>query len=665
MANIKLYEYITSHEHHAFRRDALPSRAAEYAEKGYTPAQRMSLRFCEMAHEEAKNPHILPGQKIVLMRTLPNAPDLMTEAEWEDIKSKNFVHELGYISNICPDHMSVIRTGFKALRDNADPLAAADLDAMTALCESYKAEAARIGRDDIVKVLERIPAYPAETFREALQFFRIVHYALWMEGNYHNTVGRFDKYMMPYLQHDLDNGIINMEEARDLLYDFFLSFNIDSDMYPGIQQGDNGQSMMLGGLDTDGNEIRNLLTDMCLETSGELKLIDPKINLRVTKNTPMELYEKGTELTKVGLGFPQYSNDDVVIPGLVKLGYDYNDAVNYTVAACWEFIIPKVGMEIANIGALSYPLCVDRAVRKKLADASDFDRFREAVADEIKAECDEITGKVNAVWFVPSPFMNLLYGGANIADGAKYNNFGIHGTGISCAADSMAAIKKYIFDEKKYTPAELISAMDADFAGYEEMNADLRYSAPKCGCDNDEADDYLVFLTNTFADALKGKKNCRGGIWRAGTGSAMFYLWHASAISASPDGRRHDEPFAANYSASIFAKISDPVGVVKSFTKPDLEKVINGGPLTLEFYDKMFEQDDAVTKIAILVKYFIARGGHQLQLNAVNRERLLDAQAHPEKYKQLIVRIWGWSAYFCELDKDFQDHVIRRQEYAV
>jgi len=664
MTNEALYTYITSHQHHAFRRPAISSRAAQYSAEGLDPAKRMSLRFCEMAVEEAKNPHILPGQKIVLMRTLPNAPDVLTDTEWEAIRKEHFIHEAGYISNICPDHMSLVKIGFRKAREWADENGRADLDALSALCESYRQEALRIGRTDVADVLARVPEYPAQTFREALQFFRIVHYALWMEGDYHNTVGRFDVYMMPYLQADLDAGRLTLEEARELLEDFFLSFNIDSDMYTGIQQGDNGQSMMLGGRLPDGGEVWNILTEMCLEVSGTLKLIDPKINLRVNKNTPLSVYEKGTELTKVGLGFPQYSNDDVVIPALIKLGYAPEDAANYTVAACWEFIIPHVGMEIANIGALSYPLCVDRALRT-LDDNASLTDLKTAVAREIRKECNTVADAIHSVWFVPSPFLNLLYGGKNIADGAKYNNFGMHGTGISCAADSMAALDRYVFTEKRWTLSQVLSAMDKNFEGQDEMCAALRYEAPKCGTDTDAADKYLVYLTEAFSSALAGKINCRGGIWRAGTGSAMFYLWHAAALPASADGRRHDEPFAANYSASIFAKISDPVAVVKSFAKPNLAKVINGGPLTLEFYDKMFAGEDAVTKIASLVQYFILLGGHQLQLNAVNRDRLLDAQAHPENYKQLIVRIWGWSAYFCELDKEFQDHVIRRQEYSL
>ena len=662
--NQPLYDFITAHRQREFRIDAIPSQAERYKAEGLSPRARMSDRFCRVM--DAEVPHILPGQKIVFLRTVPRPYDCFTEDEWNAIRSHHFLHEQGYVSNVCPDHTYLMKRGLLAVREAADEYAKADIDTLLRLVGRYRDEALRIGRNDVADVLEKVPAYPAETFREALQFFRIIHYSLWLEGNYHNTVGRFDKYMMPYLEADLAAGRITEDEAYELLLDFFLSFNIDSDMYTGIQQGDNGQSMMLGGTDPDtGSEIYNMLTAMCLRASGELKLIDPKINLRVTKNTPLWVYEEGTKLTKVGLGFPQYSNDDTVIPALVKLGYDKADAENYTVAACWEFIIPGVGMEIANIGAMSYPLAVDRALNT-LPACADFDEFRKNVAAEITAQCDAIMASVKNIWFVPSPFMELLYGGKAFTEGMKYNNFGIHGTGVSCAADSLAAIRKVVFEEKTMSADEFTAAVRADFAGYDELLHTLRSESPKLGTENSApADEQLVWLTETFSGALEGKTNERGGIWRAGTGSAMFYLWHADEIGASPDGRRKGEPFAANYSASLFAKIDNPINIVKSFTSPDLGKVINGGPLTLEFDSKIFASEESMTKVASLVKYFVSRGGHQLQLNAVSREALLDAQAHPEKYERLIVRIWGWSAYFVELDKGFQDHVIRRQEYSV
>lgn len=661
--NKELYEFITSHKQREYRVTELPDLSADYAAQNLSPRARMSDRFVRLM--DAEIPHILPDQKIVFLRTVKKPYDCFTEDEWAEIKSKHFIHELGYISNICPDHTYLMKRGLLAVREDADEYSKADIDALLRLTERYRQHAAENGRPDVAAVLEKVPAYPAETFREALQFFRIIHYALWAEGNYHNTIGRFDKYMMPYLEADLDAGRITEDEAYELLLDFFLSFNIDSDMYNGIQQGDNGQSMMLGGSDGQGGEIFNLLTRLCLRASGELKLIDPKINLRVTKNTPLSVYEEGTKLTAVGLGFPQYSNDDTVIPALVKLGYDPVDAADYTVAACWEFIIPGLGMEIANIGALSYPLAVDKAFHEALKTADSFEDFQAAVKSAIEEQCASIMAGVKDVWFVPSPFMDLLYGCRDISQGSKYNNFGIHGTGLSCAADSLTAIKKYVFDEKSVTPEEYIAAVDADFEGYDELLHRLRYETPKTGSNDDEADSMMVWLTECMSGALRGKTNERGGIWRAGTGSAMFYLWHAEAIGASPDGRRNNEPFAANYSPSLFAKIDNPVNIIRSYTKPDLGKVINGGPLTLEFDAGIFSSDENRTKVASLVKYFITQGGHQLQLNAVSKEALLDAQAHPEKYERLIVRIWGWSAYFVELDKAFQDHVIRRHEYSL
>ena len=219
--------------------------------------------------------------------------------------------------------------------------------------------------------------------------------------------------------------------------------------------------------------------------------------------------------------------------------------------------------------------------------------------------------------------------------------------------------------KKKITKEELIEAVDSDFAVHSEILPILRYEAPKLGNNDDFVDSIATELLDAFAASLAGNRNCRGGGFRAGTGSAMYYLRHADEIGASPDGRRKGEPFSANYSPSLFAKTGGPMSIIASFTKPDLTKTCNGGPLTLEFDGGMFDSDEAISKVARLVKSFIDMGGHQLQLNAVNPEALRDAQLHPEKYEQLIVRIWGWSAYFTELDRGFQDHVIARQEYTI
>ncbi len=660
----KRLNYIINKEHHVFRKDypALTTLAEDYAALGLSPIERMTRRFELLAGMET--PVLLPNEKIAFMRTIKSIPDCFTEAEWAEIKSKHFIHELGYMSNLSPNYEDTIRVGLLAKRAAADDYGKRCIDAIITLADRYHDEAVTQGKTELAAVLARVPRYGATSFYEALQFFRILHFSLWLEGNYHNTVGRFDKYMYPYLKADMDKGLLDEASALALVEDFFLSFNKDSDLYPGVQQGDNGQSLVLGGVDADGNEVFNLLSKLCLQASNNLLLIDPKINLRVGKNTPLEIYELGSELTKAGLGFPQYSNDDVVIPALEKLGYTHEDASDYVVAACWEFIIPKVGADVANIGALSFPKVIDRCLHESLLSCATFADFMDAVKAEIQHRCDAICDNIRDLWFVPSPFMNTLID-SGIYDGAKYNNFGIHGSGIATATDSLAVIEKYVYGDGTIDKQALIEAVDSDFQKHSELLPIVRYEAPKMGNNDDAADKHAVALLAAFADALRGKKNCRGGIYRAGTGSAMFYLWHADELEASPDGRRKGEPFGTNFSASLFARVNGPVSVIKSFTKPSFENAINGGPLTLEFASSMFEGADSVKKVAMLVKSYIDLGGHQLQLNAVNARLMEDAQLHPENHRQLVVRIWGWSAYFVELDKSYQDHVMRRQQYTV
>ncbi len=661
--NKELYTFITEKQHHSFRKPYVGSTAAYWAQEGLTPRARMSQRFVKLCAQET--PHILPGQKLVFLRTVTKLPDVLTDDEWTEIRKKHYIHELGYLSNLSPDYASVISSGLLAKRDHCDDASAAEIDALLELVARYRNLAEEEGRTDIADTLRRVPAYGARSFREALQALRILHWAIWAEGEYHNTLGRFDQYMRPYYDYDIANGVLTNEEAYELICDFFLSCNIDSDLYPGIQQGDNGQSIMLGGVDAAGRSVYSELSTLCLRASGEIKMIDPKINLRVSRDTPMEVYREGSRLTAAGLGFPQYSNDDIVIPGLERLGYSHRDAADYAVAACWEFIIPRVGADIANIGALSFPKVIDRAVHTYLAKAETMDDFWQGVRQVMREELDTITEAIQDVWFVPAPFMDILTDSEDISKGGKYNNFGLHGTGIACAADSLAAIEKYQFNENFRTKEAYLAAVDSDFTEDTELLTRLRTESPKYGQNTGVPEAWAERLLHEFAEILRGKKNCRGGCWRAGTGTAMYYLWHSDEIGASPDGRRKGEPLGTNFSASLFAKFDGPVSVVDSFTSPDLSETVNGGPLTLEFQQKMFEAPDGEEKVSNLVRYFIKRGGHQLQLNAVNRDTLLDAKAHPEKYPHLIVRIWGWSAYFVELDECFQNQVLLRQEYTL
>lgn len=652
------YEYVLQKKHRAFRKEVTEDFAAEFSAGKLPLAERIVRRFERLA--AAEEPHILPGEQIVFLRTTGKAGDVMTKEEWEEYRANSGeIHELGYTSNLCGNYAALIREGLDAVRERADEYARREIAAILSLTDRYRAEAQRMGRNDVAAVLSVVPRKPATTFREALQFFRILHFSLWLEGCYHNTVGRFDQYMYPYFAHDLAAGVETPESAEALLEDFFLSFNKDSDLYPGVQQGDNGQSMVLGGCDAEGNDCFNALSEMCLRVSKRLLMIDPKINLRVCSKTPIEVYRLGSELTAAGLGFPQYNNDDVVIPALEAYGYRHEDACNYVVAACWEFIIPGVGYEIVNIGAYNLPQAVREATFSYLPGAPDFETFLAGVDSTVRAGAVEKTAKKRAAAFLPSPLYDLLI------PERRYRNFGFHVTGIAGAADALAAIRCHVFEKKDVDVSRLLSGLETDFEKDPQLLRLLRYESPKMGCDDDAVDSLATRLLDDFADGLEGKRNDYGGCYRAGTGTAMYYLWHANKIGATADGRRKGEPFGTNFSPNLFTKTPGPVSVIRSFTKQHLGRVCNGGPLTLEFASSMFADPESTAKLAELVRFFILRGGHQLQLNAVNAEKLKDAQKHPENYGQLVVRIWGWSAYFVELDREYQDHVIARQEYMV
>ena len=535
------------------------------------------------------------------------------------------------------------------------------------IADRYRDYAKENGADDLYSALCHVPHGRPQSFYEACVFVKYLQFVLRCNRNDHVTLGGFDKYMRPYFDADLSR-VVSEDELFETLEEFFISLNFDSDIYTGVQQGDNGQSMVLGGRDLDGNDRYCLLSEMCLKASEELCIIDPKINLRVDKNTPMERLEFATQLTKRGLGFPQYCNDDVVIPGLIKLGYAPEHAVDYAVAACWEFIPSGNAFDIPNLGKVNFPNAVLLATKEKLTSCPDFESFLDAVKESAIKLCEEDIDRMNKHKIRESPFLSVFIDdcierGLDRSEGGPiYVNYGAHGVGIANAADAIMAVKKAIYDDKKCTPAELIAALDADFEGYNELRNYL-LSCPKMGNNDDEVDGYADIIMEVFTETFKKHTNNMGGRFRPGTGSAMEYILSSQNIPATADGRHAGAPFSSSFSPSITARINGPLSCIQSFTKHDLSEIINGGPLTMEIHDNTFRNEDGIKKVAALVKAFIDLGGHQLQLNAINRDVLLDAQKNPEAHKNLIVRVWGWSGYFNELDIEYQNHIISRTEF--
>ena len=694
-----LLERTFEKEQKKFRRDVDWKPLLErFIADGVADEARARIGLEEML--KAETPAFMEGERIAFLRTVKQIPDLHSDDEMNARRAQGVAFgEKGVVFNLTADFGPTIRDGLDArlmeissrldLAKDANDAegieflenAALSVKAVLDLADRYRAAAEESGLKEVAATLAQVPHKGARTLHEALQSLRILHYAMWCEGEYHCGLGRVDQYLYPYYEADIEAGRLTDETALEELEEFFIACNRDSDLYIGVQQGDNGQSVMLGGVTRDGKPAFNALSRLCLKACGELKLVDPKINLRVDKTTPLETYELGTELTAKGLGFPQYANDDVVIPALQRWGYELEDARDYSVAACWEFLVPGCGMDINNIDAVSFVGALDAALRNVAGrlvhepphGASETTRPTVAYADveaeflaEIQRRADALVEKYAHVEILPGPFVSVMSEGCigkarDICKGAKYNNFGIHGTGIAVAVDSLASVRELVFEKKMVSLPELVTLLDTDFAGRPDILAAAK-AAPKMGNADPKADEIAKRVVSFWGHAFDGKRNDRGGVFRPGTGSAMYYIWHAREVPASADGRLKGEPLSANWAPSLDVPVKGPISVVRSFTEPDLGLVCNGGPLTIEIHDSAFSMPDGVEKVAQLVKFFIARGGHQMQINTINRETLLDAQKHPERHRHLIVRVWGWSGYFIELDKCYQDQIIKRVE---
>ena len=678
-----------------YRQDGVPDLVTECERDGLTWPMRMARLTHRMC--EAERVCIEPDERIVFTRTLTSVPPIYSSAALAVLTAGRTLHEGGLINNVCADWGIALGQGLLGRRrvaseTRARMVAAADtvaiefldaaietIDAVLALAARYAAEARRLGMDDVASVLDRVPAEPPRAFREALQALRILQAVVWLSGHHHVGLGRLDQYLWPYLAADLEAGRLEMPAAEELLAEFYIALNRDSDLYPGIQQGDNGQTVMLGGLTPDGHAGTNPLTWMALRVARDVGLIDPKINLRITGETDLSLLGLATELTRKGLGFPQYANDDVVIPALVAHGYALEDARDYTVAACWEFIIPGRGLDVANIGAVSFPAAVDVAVRAGLVARMSFDEIMARAGVEIHRQVRERATPYSRLLWAPAPYYSVLMTGALEAgvdhgQGARYRNLGIHGAAAASAADALAAVRRHVFELADVDPAELLVALDDDYVGHEVLRRRLADDSPRVGLNDPAVDSLLRSLYDWLAEACEAESARSGVVVRPGTGSAMYYLWLARGrdggplaepiVGATADGRRTGDPFGANLAPTPGTALRGPISVLQSYASIDYERICNGGPITLELSDSVFSDAESIRKVGMLVRTFARLGCQQLQLNALGAARLLDARLHPEDHRDLIVRVWGWSGYFCELAPAYQDHVISRHLYA-
>lgn len=664
----------------------------EYSEKKYNFSHRSCKIFEYMCRAEV--PIVITGEKITFTRSTKNVPyyfdDKSNKSEFKDknVKIYDVVH------NITPNYDILLKYGLKNrlefcknqlnnIEDSNKKSFYKDviccINAFLGLVRKYEIASREAGNSDVSEILKRVPIGPASSFREALQAIRLVTAAFYLCDNYQIGFGRFDRYMWPYYKNDLNKGVINREQAYELLKEFFISINKDTDLYRGVQQGDNGQSLMLGGCDETGASSVNDLTYLVLEVARDLRLIDPKINLRIDRNTPIELLDLGGELTRVGLGFPQYSNDEVVIPALVNKGYSLEDARNYTVAACWEFIIPGKGMDVVNLGAVSFPAAVEKVLTSYVDKGVVFelDDIFKLVKVDVKKQIQNIL-KERKMKILPSPFMSIFMDGAlesgiDASVSAKYHNIGIHGAGISDAVDSICVAFELLRRNGINDLVEIIAAKRNNFNGYDFIKTKVESINEKCGNNTELSNSVMMKLFETFAEAAEELSTDHVKI-RPGSGSAQFYVWLTKKVNnftvepivgASINGRKAGEALSSSLAPSSNVKVNGLLSVINAFSHINYSRIMNGGPITIELSPTVFNAENGIRKLSNIIQYFVKLRNQQLQINVLNIDELEDAVKHPELHRNLIVRVWGWSGYFCELSPEYQKQILARHRYQI
>lgn len=556
---------------------------------------------------------------------------------------------------------------------------------------------------DMAAALRKVPYQPAETFREAVQALWLVHLVLQIESNGHSlSYGRMDQYLDPYYEADLQAGRITQEAACELMCNLWLKtytinkirswshtqFSAGSPLY---------QNVTVGGQTVDGKDAANPMSRLILKSVAQCHLTQPNLTVRYHKGLSDDFMRECIEVVRCGFGMPAFNNDEVIIPSFIAKGVKPEDAYNYSAIGCVETAVPgKWGYRCTGMSFLNFPKALliamnngsDPATGTKLCEGAGhfkyFDSFDEVLAcwDKviremcrqctiIDATCDMVLEQDTADILCSALTDDCIERGLNMKEGgAVYDFISDLQVGIANLADSLAAIKKVVFEDRAVTPARLWDAMQEDFRGEEnERIRALLENAPKYGNDDDYVDRLVVDAYNVYIDEMKKYHNTRygrgpiGGVYYAGTSSISANVPQGAGTLATPDGRRAGEPLAEGCSPSHNADKNGPTAVFKSVSKLPTEEITGGVLLNQKVTPQMLAREENRQKLIMLLRTFFNRlHGYHVQFNVVSRETLLDAQVHPEAHRDLIVRVAGYSAFFNVLSRKTQDDIIARTE---
>ena len=560
---------------------------------------------------------------------------------------------------------------------------------------------------EISRICARVPYEPAASFREAVQAVWFIQLILQIESNGHSlSYGRFDQYMFPYYKRDMDEGEISRAEALELLTNLWiktLTINkVRSQAHTFSSAGSPMyQNVTIGGQTTDKKDAVNDLSFLVLQSVAQTRLTQPNLTVRYHEHLNKAFFDECIEVMKLGFGMPALNNDEIIIPSFIKWGVKEEDAYNYSAVGCVETAVPgKWGYRCTGMSYINFPrvlLCamnngVDMTSGKRFTKGygyfKDMKSYEELLSawDKTVREMTRYSVIVeNAIdkaseRDVPDILCSALTDdcigrGKTIKEGGAVYDF-ISGlqVGIANMADSLAAIKKLVFEEKKVTPAELWEAIEDDFQSEKSRRIQemLINDVPKYGNDDDYVDSLIVEAYDSYLDEIKKYPNTRhgrgpiGGIRYGGTSSISANVGQGMGTMATPDGRRAHEPLAEGCSPAHSADKNGPTAVFKSVAKLPTEKITGGVLLNQKMTPQVLAKEENKQKLEMLIAtFFDTLKGYHVQYNIVSRETLIDAQKHPEKHKDLIVRVAGYSAFFNVLSKATQDDIIGRTEQSI
>jgi len=547
---------------------------------------------------------------------------------------------------------------------------------------------------ELACICRRVPAHAPQTFHEALQYYWFVHLCVITELNPWDSFnpGRLDQHLYPFYKREVDQGTLTREKAVEILESFWIKFNNhpappkvgvtaqESNTYTDFSL------INLGGLKADGTDAVNEMTFILLDVIEEMRLLQPSSMVQVSKKNPDSLIHRTMEITKTGFGQPSYFNTDAIIQELVRQGKDLADARNGGASGCVEagafgteayilsgyFNIPKV-LEITLHNGF------DPRTGKQIGPATgnpeQFKSYEDLMAAfntqlrhfiDIKIKGNNIIAQIFAR-HLPVPFLSLIIddcitkGVDYNAGGARYNTTYIQGVGLGTITDALTALKYHVFDHKSITMKGMIMALSNDFKDFEEFHVDLVYSTPKYGNDNDYADNQAREVFESYYNCVNGRPNALGGTHRINLLPTTCHVYFGSVIGALPDGRKAKQPLSEGISPVQGADRKGPTAVLKSAAKIDHLRT-GGTLLNQKFSPEFFDGADSINKLTALIRSYFRMDGHHIQFNVVSADTLRDAQKNPEKHRDLIVRVAGYSDYFNDLGEDLQNEIILRTE---